>query len=43
MADIYHGKVMPIEQARHLLMVGEPVNLPDLEQVIPYQRARSLF
>lgn len=42
-ADIYHGKVMPLEPARELLMVNEPINLPDLEQVIPYVRARAII
>lgn len=43
MADIYHGKVMPLESARELIMVNEPINLPDLEQVIPYVRARAII
>jgi hypothetical protein len=43
MADIYHGKVMPLESAQHLVMVNEPINLPDLEQIIPYVRARAII
>jgi ferredoxin len=42
-ADIYHGKVMPLESARELVMVSEPIDLPDLEQVIPYVRARAII
>lgn len=42
-ADIYHGKVMPLELAQELVMVNEPIRLPDLEQVIPYVRARALI
>lgn len=42
-ADTYHGKVVPLEPARQLLMVKEEVNLPDLEQVIPYKRARAII
>jgi len=42
-ADSYHGKVMPLEDARDLVMVNEPVNLPDLEQVIPYVQARAII
>lgn len=42
-ADIYHGKAMPLNQAQELVMVNEPINLPDLEQVIPYVRARALI
>lgn len=42
-ADIYHGKVMPLKLAQELVMVNEPISLPDLEQVIPYVRARALI
>jgi ferredoxin len=43
MADEYHGKAIPLETATKLVMVDEPVNIPDLEQVIPYKQARSLI
>jgi ferredoxin len=42
-ADIYHGKVLPIESAQNIIMINQPVNLPDLEQVIPFERARALI
>ena len=42
-ADYYHGKVVPVEDAQNLLMINEPVRVPDLEQVIPYHRARALI
>jgi len=42
-ADIYHGKVMPLKSVKELVLVDEPINLPDLEQVIPYVRARALI
>ena len=42
-ADGYHGKVMPLEKASKLIMVDRPINLPDLEQVIPYKRARAII
>ncbi len=42
-ADTYHGKVLPLETARKLVLVNEPIHVADLEQVIPYQRARSLI
>jgi len=42
-ADIYHGKVMPLESAQELVLVDEPIDLPDLEQVIPYSRARAII
>jgi len=41
-ADAYHGKVMPLEGATRLVTVGEEIRLTDLEQVIPYPRARDI-
>ena len=41
-ADTYHGKVVPLEAARQLVMVQEEVNLTNLEQIIPYTRARDI-
>ena len=32
-----------MEAARQLVMVNEPVNLPDLEHIIPYPRARDII
>jgi Pyruvate/2-oxoacid:ferredoxin oxidoreductase delta subunit len=34
---------MPLAAARQLLTVQQPIRIPDLEQVIPYPRARSLI
>jgi Pyruvate/2-oxoacid:ferredoxin oxidoreductase delta subunit len=42
-ADGYHGKVMPLDKASKLITVNRPINLPDLEQVIPYKRARAII
>jgi len=42
-ADTYHGKAVPLETATRLVLIDEPVNIPDLEQVIPYKRARALI
>jgi Pyruvate/2-oxoacid:ferredoxin oxidoreductase delta subunit len=42
-ADIYHGKALLLTQARELVLVNEPINLPDLEQVIPYVQARAII
>lgn len=42
-ADTYHGKVMPLNAARQLVLVNEPLTLPDLEHIIPYPRARDLI
>jgi ferredoxin len=41
-ADTYHGKAMPLEAAKRLLLINEEIRIPDLEQVIPYKRARSI-
>jgi len=42
-ADGYHAKVMPLAQACQLVTVNQPIELPDLEQMIPYVRARALI
>jgi ferredoxin len=42
-ADTYHGKVVPLENARKLVTVNRPLELPNLEKVIPYKRARDLI
>lgn len=42
-ADGYHGKVMPLSKAKQLVSVNEPINVQDLEQVIPYTRARAII
>jgi ferredoxin len=41
-ADGYHGKVVPLEAATQLVTVGEDVTLTDLEQVVPYAKARDI-
>ena len=43
MADGYHGKALPLETARQLVMVNEPIKVPDLEQVVPYVKARAII
>jgi len=42
-ADGYHGKVMPLDKASKLVTINKPLNLPDLEQVIPYKRAKDII
>ena len=42
-ADVYHGKVMPVEKAKQLVMVKEPIELRDLEHVIPFDTARDII
>ena len=41
-ADTYHGKVVPLEAAKQLVTVEEEISLTNLEQVIPYARARDI-
>ncbi len=41
--DTYHGKVVPLESARQLVMVNEDIHLGDLEKIIPYQKAREVI
>jgi len=41
-ANAYHGKVVPLEAATRLVTIEEEVCLTDLEQVIPYPRARDI-
>jgi Pyruvate/2-oxoacid:ferredoxin oxidoreductase delta subunit len=42
-ADGYHGKVVTLEAATQLVTVDEPIRLKNLEQVIPYTRARDII
>ncbi len=43
LADGYHGKALPLDSARQLVMINQPIRVEDLEQVIPYTRARSII
>ena len=43
LADTYHGKVVPLEGAKQLVTVNQPVRILDLEQIIPYKRARDII
>lgn len=42
-ADTYHGKVVPLKAATQLINVKEDIALPNLEQVLPYKRARDII
>lgn len=42
-ADTYHGKTLPLETATQLISIKQDIRIHDLEQVIPYQRARSII
>ena len=42
-ADNYHGKVVPLDAAKQLVMIHEPVELRNLEHIIPYHSARDII
>lgn len=41
--DTYHGKVMTQTDAVKLISLKQPINLTDLEHVVPYTLARSII
>lgn len=41
-ADTYHGKIVPLEQARMLVSVDEAIEVKDLENIVPYQTCRDI-
>jgi ferredoxin len=41
--DTYHGKVVPLEAAKQLVMVREDIRLENLEKIIPYAKARDII
>jgi ferredoxin len=42
-AETYHGKVVPLEAAKQLVAINEPIELTNLEQVIPFKIARDII
>ena len=42
-ADGYHGKVIPIETARQLVSINQEIRMENLEQVIPFEKARDII
>jgi len=42
MEETYHGKVVPLEAARQLVSIKEPVKLKNLEHIIPFEHARDI-
>ncbi len=44
-ADTYHGKTIPLDIARQLVSLHDHdhIHVDDLEQIIPYKRARSII
>ncbi len=43
LAHGYHGKVVPLEGAKQLVRIDREIRVEDLEQVIPYERARAII
>ncbi len=41
-ADSYHGKVVPLEAATQLVTLNRPVELRNLEKIIPYKVAKDI-
>jgi len=41
-ADKYHGKVVPPRLAEQLVTLDRPIELHDLEQIVPYATARDI-
>jgi ferredoxin len=42
-ADGYHGKVLPFESAKQLVTVNQEIRIDDLEQVLPFPKARAII
>lgn len=42
-AEGYHGKVLPLETARQLVSINQEIRLENLEQVIPFNRAKDII
>ena len=42
-ADRYHGKVVPTEAAEQLVTLEQPIELRDLEKIIPYSTAKDIL
>jgi ferredoxin len=42
-AETYHGKVVPLDAAKQLVTVQEPIQLTNLEQIIPYEIAHDII
>lgn len=42
-ANSYHGKVVPLDEAKRLVSVKEDIYIKDLEYVIPYTKAKDII
>ncbi len=43
LADGYHGKVLSTETAKQLVTIDQEIRIDDLEQVIPFPKARAII
>jgi Pyruvate/2-oxoacid:ferredoxin oxidoreductase delta subunit len=41
-ADTYHGKIVPLDQAKMLVSVEEDIEVRDLENIVPYATCRDI-
>ena len=42
-AESYHGKVMPLDAVNKLVQVNKSIDIGDLEEILPYEKARDLI
>jgi len=42
-AEGYHGKVLPLETAKELVSIKQDIRVENLEQVVPFERARDII
>ncbi len=42
-ANAYHGKVVPLEEAKRLVSIQEEIVIKDLEKVIPFTKAKDII
>lgn len=42
-ANSYHGKVIPVDEAKRLVSIKEDIVIKDLEKVIPFTKARDII
>ena len=42
-ADNYHGKVVPLDEATRLVSINQDISLTVPEQIVPFQRARDII
>ncbi len=43
LSDSYHGKVIPSQEAKKLVVLNREIRIVDLEKIVPDQRARSII